>query len=60
MNFIGLLTTLILWITAPWIASFYNEPELTLLTRVLSITLFIDSLGIMHYTLMKKSIDFDK
>lgn len=58
--FIGLLTTLILWITAPWIASFYNEPELTLLTRVLSITLFIDSLGIMHYTLMKKSIDFKK
>tara|TARA_Y100001958_G_scaffold97167_1_gene66970 strand:- start:11927 stop:13375 length:1449 start_codon:yes stop_codon:yes gene_type:complete len=58
--FIGLLTTLILWITAPWIASFYNEPELTFLTRVLSITLFIDSVGIMHYTLMKKSIDFKK
>ena len=58
--FIGLITTLLFWFAAPWIASFYNEPDLTLLARVLSITLFIDSLGIIHYTLMKKSIDFKK
>jgi len=58
--FMGVITTSLLWFSAPWIASFYNEPSLTLLARVLSITLFIDSLGTIHYTLMKKAVDFKK
>ena len=56
----GVITVFILWFLAPWIGSFYNEPELISLTRVLSITLFIDSFGIIHYTLLKRAIDFKK
>jgi teichuronic acid exporter len=55
---IGVITSSLFWFFAPWIADFYNEPSLTSLARVLSITLFIDSLGITHYTLMKKAINF--
>ena len=56
----GLVLFIFLWFTAPWISRFYNEPSLILLTRVLSFTFIVDSFGILHYTLMKRSINFKR
>ncbi len=48
----------ILFFTAPFIASFYNLPELTSITRVIGLTLVIDSLGIIQNTKLSIQLDF--
>lgn len=48
----------LLWLSAPWIAAFYNKPLLTQLTRVLSLNLVINSFGLVQITLMTKRMDF--
>ena len=58
--FTGFLIVIILWVAAPAIALFYGETSLIILTKVLSLTIIIDSFGIIQYTLLKKSIDFKK
>lgn len=49
---------LILFFLAPLIAQFYNAPELTLLTRVLSLNIPIGSLAIVQQARMKIMLDF--
>jgi O-antigen/teichoic acid export membrane protein len=48
----------LLFFSAPWIASFYDEPKLISLTRVLSLNLIISSLGLIQSTVLRKKIDF--
>ena len=43
---------------APWIASFYNQPILTPITRALSLILVINSFGLIQTTILTKNIDF--
>ena len=52
--FIGFFLTLIIWFLSPLISEFYNILELELILKVFSLTLIIDSFGIIHYTLLKK------
>jgi len=47
-----------LFVAAPWIARFYDMPQLVLLTRVLGLRIVIISLGLIHSTLLTKRIDF--
>jgi teichuronic acid exporter len=56
----GFITTGLLYFSAKWIASFYNEPALISLTHVMSFTILIDSFGIIHYSIMKRSFSFKK
>ncbi|MBK7764433.1 MAG: oligosaccharide flippase family protein [Bacteroidetes bacterium] len=49
---------LILFFTAPLIASFYNAPQLTLITRVLSLSLLINSLSFVQQTRLTINLDF--
>jgi len=49
---------LILFITAPFIAKFYNTPELTLLTRILSLNLIIGSLTIVQQARLRILFNF--
>ena len=49
---------LILFFTAPLIAEFYNAPELTLLTRVLSLNILISALAIVQQARLKILLDF--
>lgn len=49
---------LILFLTAPLIAEFYNTPELTLLTRVLSLNILISALAIVQQARLKILLDF--
>ncbi|WP_272582102.1 MULTISPECIES: lipopolysaccharide biosynthesis protein [unclassified Providencia] len=47
-----------LYFCAPYIASFYNQPELTPLTRVLALVVIINSFGITQRTKLSIKMDF--
>jgi len=55
---VGFLVAGLLFLSAPWIADFYQAPLLSPLTRVLSLNLIINAFGIVHTTLLTKQIDF--
>jgi teichuronic acid exporter len=55
---IGVLVTGLLYLSAPGIARFYQQPDLTLLTRALSITILINSFGLVQNSLLTKQINF--
>lgn len=52
------LCTGILYVTAPWVAAFYNQPILTDLLRVLSVALVINAFGLVQNILLRKALDF--
>jgi teichuronic acid exporter len=56
--FVGILGAGLLWLAAPWIADFYHEPLLILLTRTLSLNLVINAFGFIQTSLLTKRIDF--
>src|SRR5690606_9339403 len=47
-----------LFLTAPWLAGFFEEPQLTLLLRVMAFNFLITSLAIVPDALIMKAIDF--
>jgi teichuronic acid exporter len=47
-----------LFLAAPWIASFYNEPQLALITRVYMLILITNGLSFIQTTIFTKKIDF--
>ena len=55
---VGLAVAGLLCMVAPWIAAFYNQPILTPLTRVLSLTIVINSFGLIQNTIVTKQINF--
>lgn len=48
----------ILWIAAPYIAQFYNQPILADITRVMSVNMFIGSFSIIQGTKLTAEINF--
>ncbi len=55
---VGLAAAGLLCMVAPWIAAFYHEPILTPLTRALSLTIVINSFGMVQNTILTKQINF--
>lgn len=55
---IGLLSYVVIWIAAPYIAGFYGKPELVSLTRVTALVIIIGSLTLIQQTILTKEIDF--
>jgi O-antigen/teichoic acid export membrane protein len=55
---VGLAAAGLLCLVAPWIATFYNQPILTPLMRVLSLTIVINSFGLIQSTILVKQINF--
>ena len=49
---IGILLYLILFFTSPLIAEFYKTPELTNLTRIIALNLFINSLAVVQRAIL--------
>lgn len=49
---------LLLFLSAPWIATYFNRQELTALIRVIGSVLIINALPIVHNTVLIKRIDF--
>lgn len=54
----GVTLTTLFFLLAPIIANFYDEPQLTNLTKVFSVVFFIQSFGLVNLIELKKSIDF--
>jgi O-antigen/teichoic acid export membrane protein len=50
----------ILFSGAPWIAFFYNEPELSLLTRVLALNLITGGINNIQISLLQRNLEFKK
>ena len=56
--FISLALYALLFVGAPWIAHFFNRPPLVPLVRVMGLILILQSLCIVHETILKRRIDF--
>lgn len=56
--FVGAAAAGLLCLVAPWIAAFYGQPILAPLTRALSVTIVINSVGMIHTTILTRQIDF--
>lgn len=56
--FISALFYSVLFFSAPFIADFYNQPKLINLTRVISIGIIINAIGIVPRTRLTKKLDF--
>lgn len=54
----GIVIVCCLYVFSPWIASFYNQPILTPLLRLLSLVIIINSFGMVQNVLLRKAIDF--
>ena len=55
---VGIILYLILFLCAPLIAQFYDEPILIPLTRVISLSVLLNSLVVVHRALLTVKIDF--
>ncbi len=55
---IAVLAYIILFLIAPYVAEFYNLPELKIILRVTSVTLIIGSFAGVHRTLFSARMDF--
>lgn len=55
---VGLIASGVLCVFAPGISAFYNQPILTPLLRVLSISLVINSFGLVQSTMLTKQVNF--
>ncbi|MEJ2491639.1 MAG: MOP flippase family protein [Desulfuromonadales bacterium] len=53
----AILFGVLFWV-APYISSFFNEPRLTSLVRVLGVVLVIDALTIIQRTILTRRLDF--
>jgi teichuronic acid exporter len=56
--FIGLFCYGLLFVLAPVIANFYHEPTLVMLLRILSITILVNSVSLIHKILLVKNLKY--
>lgn len=56
--FLGIITFLIMWLTAPFVSSFFREDGLIPLLRVLAFTLPISALGMVPDAVIQRNIRF--
>jgi len=58
-NFVvSVLMFVLLFMGAPWIAQFFERPQLVELVRIMGLLLIIQSLSIVHNTILSRRIDF--
>lgn len=55
---VSIVLFLILFVSAPWIARFFNQPQLVELVRVMGLILILQALSIVQNTILTKQIDF--
>lgn len=55
---IGIVMSMVLWFSAPWIAHFFENEIVTPLAKVLAVNIFISALGSIHTSLMAKRLEF--
>lgn len=57
---LGLLAYLLLFFTAPWIASFYEQPLLVDLIRIASLAIIINSFQVVQVSILSRNLNFEK
>lgn len=55
---VGLIIYLILYFSAPLISKFYNEPQLTSITRIICLSLVFNSFAVVQRALLTIKLDF--
>lgn len=55
---VGVVLYLLLFLCAPWVADFYDTPELTAVMRVVCLGVIINSLAVVQRALLSVNIDF--
>ncbi len=55
---VGLILYLVLYLSAPLIASFYKEPQLVAITRVIGLSVVFNSLAVVQRALLTIKLDF--
>lgn len=55
---IGFIASLLVFLCAPWIAAFYELPDLTNIVRVMCWSIFLSSLGAIQSTRLTINLDF--
>lgn len=55
---LGLLAYALLFLSAPWIASFYQEPKLVDLVRVASLAIIINAFQVIQVTILSRDLNF--
>ncbi|MFJ7735128.1 lipopolysaccharide biosynthesis protein [Lysinibacillus sp. NPDC097287] len=58
--FVTTILYVILFIAAPYIASFFEQPQLTLVLRILSLTLFLNSFSSIQNAIIARNMQFKK
>lgn len=58
--FIATILYTILFFISPFIASFFDQPQLTLILRILSISLFFGAFNSIQHTIIARSMQFKK
>lgn len=48
----------LIFISSTWIASFFNNPNLSLLLRVIELRIIIDAIGAVQFALLRREMDF--
>ncbi|MDJ0674819.1 MAG: MOP flippase family protein [Calothrix sp. MO_167.B42] len=56
----GILGTIILFITSPLVANFYEEPKIAPVLMLLSLSFFISGISILQKALLEKDLAFNK
>ena len=56
--FVGLILTLLTYLSAPWISEFYNNKELLPLTQVMSLSFVIGALSSVQSTRLRKELNY--
>ena len=55
---VSIIIYIVLFFSAPIIANFYREPQLILLTRILSLNFILGSFNVVHQAKLTKSLNF--
>lgn len=55
---ISIVLFALLFLSAPWISSFFGRPQLIPLVRVMGLLLILQALSIVQYTILSRRIDF--
>ncbi len=57
---IAIICYCVLFVSAPFIAKLYKNPELSLMLRIMSFSIVISAIGSIQITVMKKKMQFQK
>ena len=56
--FVGILLYAILFYSAPYISIFFEEPQLTKITRVIGLIIILDAAGLIQTTILTREVNF--